>query len=98
MFVWDEAHDDDDVEFEGMHGDEMVDSSDEEFDQEEADRQAEQAAFQPFEPDDFSTPGEGYQVLAYSCLPSVTSHRSPVISHQSSIISTIHRLPSTICH
>ena len=29
----------------------------------EADRQAEAAAFEPFEPDDFSTPGEGFDVL-----------------------------------
>ena len=31
--------------------------------QEEADRQEEAAAFAPFQPSDFSTPGEGYEVL-----------------------------------
>lgn len=36
---------------------------DEDADEEEADRQAEEAAFQPFEPDDFTTPGTGFEVL-----------------------------------
>ena len=40
-----------------MHGDEMCGGVDEDADEEEADRQAEEAAFQPFEPDDFTTPG-----------------------------------------
>ena len=45
-----------------MHGDEMQGEADEEVDEEEAGRQAEEAAFQPFEPDDCSTPGEGFEV------------------------------------
>ena len=43
MFTWDDADDADD-EFEGMHGDEMGDA-DSDVDEEEADRQAEEAAF-----------------------------------------------------
>ena len=45
-----------------MHDDEMQGEADEEVDEEEADRQAEEAAFQPFEPDDCSAPGEGFEV------------------------------------
>ena len=52
-----------------MHGDKMEGEADEEVDEEEADRQAEEAAFQPFDPDDFSTPGEGFEV-AHSTAPS----------------------------
>lgn len=36
---------------------------DEDADEEEADRQAEEAAFQPFEPDDFTTTSTGFDVL-----------------------------------
>jgi hypothetical protein len=61
MFAWDA--DANDAEFEGMHGDEMAGWADDEVDEEEADRQAEEAAFQPFEPDDFFTPGTGLEVL-----------------------------------
>eukprot|EP00966_Prymnesium_polylepis_P333320 7388792-Prymnesium_polylepis.1 len=61
MVAWDA--DANDAEFEGMHGDEMAGWADDEVDEEEADRQAEEAAFQPFEPDDFFTPGTGLEVL-----------------------------------
>ena len=63
MFTWDADADVDDADFDGMHGDEMCGGLDEDADEEEADRQAEEAAFQPFEPDDFTTPGTGFEVL-----------------------------------
>ena len=62
LYEWDA--DADDSEFEGMRGDEVVgDGDDEAVDEEEADRQDEEAAKVPFQPDDFSTPGEGFEVL-----------------------------------
>ena len=60
MFAWEG---DDGVSFEGMHGDEMGLEVDEDADEEEAARQEEAAAFTAFEPVDFTTPMEGYNVL-----------------------------------
>ena len=63
MFDWD--NDSDESRFDGMHGDEMAGDKDSEVDEEEADRQAELAAFAPFEPKDFQTkssPGTGFEV------------------------------------
>ena len=62
MFNWDDE-DDVDAEFSGMHGDEMAGGAEDDVDEEEADRQAEEAAFSPFVPADFSTPGEGFELL-----------------------------------
>ena len=60
MFSWEGDAGD---AFEGMHGDEMGLEADEDADDEEAARQEEAAAFTAFEPEDFSTPGEGFNVL-----------------------------------
>ena len=46
-----------------MHGDEMELEANDEADEEEAARQEEAAAFVTFEPVDFSTLGEGFNVL-----------------------------------
>ena len=63
MFEWDED-DNGDAEFAGMHGDEMMDDeSDDELANEEADLQAHEAALFPFEPEDHSTPGEGFALM-----------------------------------
>eukprot|EP00966_Prymnesium_polylepis_P282839 6535240-Prymnesium_polylepis.1 len=40
----------------------MAGDNDSEADEEEADRQAELAAFEPFEPEDFQSPGSGFEV------------------------------------
>ena len=61
-FEWDDDSDDADTEFVGMHGDEMdggiTDSSEDEMEE-----GGSGGALVPFEPDDFSTPGEGLTVL-----------------------------------
>ena len=69
MFTWDADGDADDADFVGIHGDEMCGGVDEDAGEEEADRQAEEAAFQPFEPDDFTTPGTGFEVPCPTKLP-----------------------------
>ena len=62
MVMWDTV--DDDAEFAGMHGDEDEDEDeDEKFDESAVDALLEQAAFQPYMPDDNATPGTGIDVL-----------------------------------
>ena len=60
-----------------MHGDEMDGDydNDEDGDDDEmtTDLQDEETAFEPFEPDDFQTPGEGFEVQ--SC-PGTLASRS----------------------
>ena len=62
LFAWDDNDDEDDA-FDGMFGDQMDEAAEGGEDQEAADQQAEAAAFEPFEPDNFKGEGESFEVL-----------------------------------